>query len=161
MNDPYLSLLTTQIVVAYLGHNPTSAADLPLLINLVHVALSEPNGLTASAQGIPIQRPSAAEIRESITPAALVSFEDGNRYKQLKRNLASRGLTPSAYREKWGLSGDYPMVAPNTSAARSEMAKAAGFGTKARLAVPVEAVAPKLPAKPRIRGRLSLFGKRR
>jgi len=99
LSDPNVTRLTTHIVTAYLEHNPTSAADIPLLINLVHGALWDPSGLAASAQGAPIQRPSAGEIRKSITPGALVSFEDGKRYKQLKRSLANLGLTPSAYRE--------------------------------------------------------------
>ncbi|WP_411966994.1 MucR family transcriptional regulator [Mesorhizobium sp. CA6] len=35
--------------------------------------------------------------------------------------MATRhGMTPDEYRAKWGLAKDYPMVAPNYSAARSE-----------------------------------------
>lgn len=68
-------------------------------------------------------RRSRAEARQSITPDALISFEDGRPYKTLKRHLASRGLTPTTYREKHGLPPDYPMVAPNYSAARSRLAK--------------------------------------
>lgn len=66
---------------------------------------------------------SKAEARKSVTPDALISFEDGRPYKTLKRHLASRGLTPMAYREKHGLPPDYPMVAPNYSATRSRLAK--------------------------------------
>jgi len=40
------------------------------------------------------------------------------------------GLTPEAYREKWDLPRDYPMVAANYAAARSELAKAMGLGRK-------------------------------
>jgi predicted transcriptional regulator len=46
----------------------------------------------------------------------------------MKRPLSSRGITPVQYREKWGLRPDYPMVAPNYSKARSELAKALGLG---------------------------------
>ncbi|WP_420846846.1 MucR family transcriptional regulator [Microvirga tunisiensis] len=38
------------------------------------------------------------------------------------------GLTPEAYREKWGLPRDYPMVAPNYAAKRSELARSMGLG---------------------------------
>ena len=39
-------------------------------------------------------------------------------------------MTPDEYRAKWGLSADYPMVAPNYAAQRSEMAKKIGLGRK-------------------------------
>jgi len=44
--------------------------------------------------------------------------------------MARYGLTPEAYRERWYLPQDYPMVAPNYAAARSEMAKKMGLGRK-------------------------------
>lgn len=89
------------------------------------LAWPNPRSLPGSRQG-----PSAGDIRASITPDALVSFEDGKHYKTLKRHLAGRGLTPVAYREKWGLPPDYPMVAPNYSAVRSALARANGLGRK-------------------------------
>lgn len=39
-------------------------------------------------------------------------------------------MTPDEYRAKWGLAKDYPMVAPNYSAARSALAKSLGLGRK-------------------------------
>ena len=39
-------------------------------------------------------------------------------------------MTPDEYRAKWGLSADYPMVAPNYAAQRSEFAKKIGLGRK-------------------------------
>jgi predicted transcriptional regulator len=39
-------------------------------------------------------------------------------------------MTPDEYRAKWNLPADYPMVAPNYSASRSALSKAAGFGKK-------------------------------
>lgn len=53
----------------------------------------------------------------------------------LRRHLRTLGLTPEEYRAKWGLPADYPMVAPDYSAKRSEFAKAAGFGTSTRKGV--------------------------
>ena len=41
-------------------------------------------------------------------------------------------MTPEQYREKWGLSADYPMVAPNYAAARSQLAKQMGLGQQRR-----------------------------
>jgi predicted transcriptional regulator len=37
-------------------------------------------------------------------------------------------MTPDEYRKKWGLSYDYPMVAPAYAAKRSELAKTMGLG---------------------------------
>jgi predicted transcriptional regulator len=65
-------------------------------------------------------------------PEALISFEDGRAYTMLKRHLRTLGLTPEDYRAKWGLQAEYPMVAPNYSAKRSEVARAAGLGTRTR-----------------------------
>jgi predicted transcriptional regulator len=67
-----------------------------------------------------------------VFPDYIICLEDGKRFKSLKRHLAVHyGLTPDAYREKWGLPRDYPMVAPNYAAQRSELAKASGLGRKA------------------------------
>lgn len=69
-----------------------------------------------------------AQIRASVQPDYLVSFEDGRQYKTLKRHLHTHGLTPAAYREKWGLPADYPLTAASYSARRSALAKANGLG---------------------------------
>ena len=41
-------------------------------------------------------------------------------------------MTPDQYRAKWNLPSDYPMVAPNYAAARSELAKNMGLGQQRR-----------------------------
>ncbi len=88
----------------------------------------------------------AVSIRKSITADHLISFEDGKRYKSLKRHLSVRfGLTPEAYCAKWGLPSDYPMVAPAYSATRSALAKAVGLGRAPRK--PAGAAATHKPRK--------------
>jgi|SRR6185437_13809891 len=77
-----------------------------------------------------------AQIRKSISPDFLISFEDGRPYKTLRRHLSVRGLTPEQYRDKWGLPNDYPMVSPNYSATRSQMAKQLGLGGREAVGVP-------------------------
>ena len=67
-------------------------------------------------------------IRRSITPDFLICLDDGKRFKSLRRHLAGLGLTPAQYRQKWNLPSDYPMVAPNYAAQRSELAKKIGLG---------------------------------
>jgi predicted transcriptional regulator len=71
----------------------------------------------------------AVPVGQSITHDYLISLEDGQRYRSLKRHLMTRyGLTPEAYRAKWGLPRDYPMVAPSYAEARSRVAKESGLG---------------------------------
>ncbi|TIO99876.1 MAG: transcriptional regulator, partial [Mesorhizobium sp.] len=77
----------------------------------------------------------------------IICLEDGKKFKSLKRHLdVHYGLTPDEYREKWGLKSDYPMVAPNYAAVRSEMAKAIGLGRKA---APAKKATAKRKAKAR------------
>ena len=73
----------------------------------------------------------AVPIRKSITPDAIICLEDGKAFKSLKRHLYTKyQMTPEDYRAKWGLPADYPMVAPNYSQTRSELAKTSGLGKK-------------------------------
>jgi predicted transcriptional regulator len=91
----------------------------------------------------------AVPIKRSVTEDYIVCLEDGRKLKMLKRHLMTAyGMTPGEYRAKWGLNADYPMVAPNPSLKRQELAKKNGLGRKRRV---VEAVpAPKMAArKPR------------
>ena len=81
-----------------------------------------------------VEMPTKAQIKKSITPDALISFIDGKPYKTLKRTLTRHGLDMAAYRERYGLPADYPSVAQNFSAARSEMAKKLGLGARSRTA---------------------------
>lgn len=115
--------LTAQIVSAYLRRWPQPPEALPRIISSVWGALGE-GGVHAARP----RRPSPAQIRASIRPDGLVSFENGRVYQLLKPHLKSFGLTPQAYREKWGLRGDYPMVCANHTARRAELARAVGLG---------------------------------
>jgi predicted transcriptional regulator len=85
-------------------------------------------------------------IKKTVTPDHLISLEDGRPYKSLKRHPSGRGLTPEQYRQKWGLPTDYPMVASNYAAGRSELAKAAGLGRQRKKQ---PAAAPAKEARPR------------
>jgi predicted transcriptional regulator len=117
---------TAGIVAAFVANNPVPAASLPELIASTYgalVALTQPAPAPAPEKLVP-----PVPIKKTITPDAIISLEDGQPYKSLKRHLTSRGLTPEQYREKWGLPSDYPMVAPNYAAQRSELAKAMGLG---------------------------------
>src|SRR5215475_2469125 len=115
----------TEIVAAYVSKNEVAAADLPALIKSVHDTLG---GFTGEAATPPV-KPPAVPVKKSVMPDYTVCLEDGKKLKMLKRYLRSRyGLTPDAYRSKWNLPADYPMVAPNYAQRRSEFAKQIGLG---------------------------------
>ena len=116
--------LTGDIVSAYVAANNIQRSELPGLIADVHSALTN-LGKPASER---VKAEPPVPIKQTIKPDYIISLEDGRRYKSMKRHLSSRGITPEQYREKWGLRPDYPMVAPNYSKARSELAKSLGLG---------------------------------
>ena len=141
--------LTVDIVAAYVSNNSVPVADLSSLIGGVHAALSS-LGSASSADAPVMEKLTAAQVRKSISHDHLVSFEDGKPYKTLRRHLTLRGLTPEAYREKWGLPRDYPMTAASYSAQRSELARTLGLGQQRRKGVSApepEAIAPTAPAR--------------
>jgi predicted transcriptional regulator len=129
-NDNYIEL-TAKIVSAYVSNNTVAAADIPSLISQVHMALTRVTGKSGDAPAEPL-RP-AVSVKKSITPEHIVCLEDGKKFKSLKRHLRTQyNMTPEQYREKWSLGADYPMVAPNYAAARSQLAKQMGLGQQRR-----------------------------
>jgi predicted transcriptional regulator len=120
----------TDIVAAYVSNNPVPIGDLPAMIKSVHATLGGLAG-TAAAEAATTQKP-AVNVKKSVTPEYIVCLEDGKKLKMLKRYLRSRyNMSPEEYRAKWGLPADYPMVAPNYAAQRSEFAKKIGLGRSA------------------------------
>ncbi len=122
---------TASIVAAYVSKNAVPASELPALINHVHAALMRVASGHGHANGEQL-RP-AVPVKKSIAPDYLVCLEDGKKFKSLKRHLRTQyNMTPEQYRDKWDLPADYPMVAPNYAAARSELAKQMGLGQQRR-----------------------------
>lgn len=123
--------LTADIVSAYVSNNTVSASELPGVISEVYLALQKTNDGLAEPEPEPL-RP-AVTIKKSVTPDYIICLEDGKKFKSLKRHLRTHyNMTPEEYREKWGLPTDYPMVAPNYAAARSDLAKKMGLGQQRR-----------------------------
>src|SRR5256714_13083843 len=119
--------MTADVVAAYVNHNAWGAARLADVIHPVYNPLRGVGGQVAEAPAEPLKP--AVPIRKSITPEYLICLEDGKKLKMLKRHLRSTyGLTPDEYRSKWGLSQDYPMVAPKYAEQRSEFPKKIGLG---------------------------------
>ncbi|MGS1016595.1 MucR family transcriptional regulator [Allosphingosinicella humi] len=125
-----LITLTADIVSAHVSNNSVAVNDLPVLIQNVHSALT---ALGGPAEAPVVKQEPAVSVRASIKPDYIVCLEDGKKLKMLKRHLMTHyQMTPDEYRQKWGLSADYPMVAPNYAEQRRTLAKKIGLGTKRR-----------------------------
>ena len=123
--------LTANIVSAYVSNNTVSSAEIPNLIAQVYSALMRISSDQVATPAEPLKP--AVPVKRSVTPEYIVCLEDGKKFKSLKRHLRTQyGITPEQYREKWGLPPDYPMVAPNYAAARSQLAKQMGLGQQRR-----------------------------
>jgi len=124
-NDTPSLEFVSKIVSAFVSNNSLPSSELPQLIKTVHEALERPDDAASSAPE------PAVPIKKSIRPDYVICLEDGIKLKMLKRHLrVAYNMTPDEYRRKWGLSSDYPMVAPKYAARRSELAKIIGLGRK-------------------------------
>jgi predicted transcriptional regulator len=124
-----LLLQTGNIVAAYVRNHSVQQSE---LLNLIRQVYSSLAGLDSDS---PVSNREEAKpavaIKRSVTADYIVCLEDGKKFKSLKRHLRSHyNLSPEEYREKWSLPPDYPMVAPNYAAARSQLAKKMGLGTR-------------------------------
>jgi predicted transcriptional regulator len=147
---PNLRDLVAEVAAAYFANSHVSVAEIGTVVEQIAKSLGAvgetATPVASSEEEAPLtRRLTSAQIRRSIAPEALISFEDGKSYKTLRRHLAVKGLTPEQYREKWGLPKDYPMVSANYSAVRSQMAKNLGLGAQRR----AQAAPP--PARTRVR----------
>ncbi|MBB2164572.1 MucR family transcriptional regulator [Gluconacetobacter sp. 1b LMG 1731] len=120
-----MHVLTAKIAAAYVSHVSMPPDALPPLLTSLYDTLA---GLGAAVEVPPALTPAAAP-KKSVFPDYIICLEDGRPFKTLKRHLLSAyNLTPDQYRARWNLPADYPMVAPNYSAHRTRLAKAAGLG---------------------------------
>ena len=119
--------LATEIVSAYVSNHNVPTGNLADLIRDVHTALQQ--SASGPSEPEPEPREPAVSVKKSVQPDYLVCLEDGKKFKSLKRHLRTdHNVTPEEYRARWGLPRDYPMVAPNYAASRSELAKKLGLG---------------------------------
>jgi predicted transcriptional regulator len=133
--------LTARIVSAYAANATLSSTELTDMIGTVSRALTA-LATAPAAPKVEALTP-AVPVKKSVTPDFIICLEDGKKLKMLKRHLMSTyGLTPAAYREKWGLPRDYPMVAPNYAATRSQLAKKIGLGRTPAQVAPVASAKP-------------------
>ncbi|HLN22715.1 MAG TPA: MucR family transcriptional regulator [Patescibacteria group bacterium] len=129
--------MAVDVVAAYVSKNPLPAGQIPEVINTVYSSLSQ---IDNHAPEVKPEAPRpAVPVKKSVTPDYIICLEDGKKLKMLKRHLRTTyNMTPDDYRAKWALPPDYPMVAPNYAAQRSEFAKKIGLGRKAVEVIPEE-----------------------
>lgn len=141
--------LATELTIAWLS-NPntrTSADDVPAFLLQMHANVQSLVGGSEASETLaeePKEYVGAVSVRKSLaSPDHIISMIDGKPYKTLRRHLATNGMTPADYRERYNLKTDYPMVAATYSESRRAMAKKIGLGRKPRQANATEAESPK------------------
>lgn len=125
-----LQRMVGRIVTAYIARVHVPAGELPRLIRTVSDAVTDCMTTRQTAPSTPARIP-AVPVSRSVSDETIICLEDGKAFKSLRRHLSSKyGLTPDQYRTRWGLSADYPMVAPAYARQRSALAKTLGLGRR-------------------------------
>jgi predicted transcriptional regulator len=127
--------LTAEVVASFVSNNSVPRSDLPDFFRTVHDAFKRIEAGPQADMAKPEAKTPAVPIRKSVTSDYLICLDDGLKFKSLRRHLATLGMTPEQYREKWNLPKDYPMVAPNYAAVRSNLAKKSGLGQLRKKAI--------------------------
>lgn len=116
-----------EIVAAYVRKNPIAASELPGLIAQVNQVFAS----LGQAPARPETLTPAVPRRRAVGADTVTCLDCGYKAQMLKRHLTgTHGITVDEYRAKWNLPKDFPMVAKNYSARRSEMAKSLGLGRR-------------------------------
>ncbi len=123
-----LITLTSDIVAAHVSNNSVSVDEVPTLISKIYGALAD---LGRAGEPVEEMPDPAVSVRASVKRDHLVCLDCGKKMKMLKRHLTTEhDMTPTEYRDRWSLSADYPMVAPEYAETRRDLAKKIGLGRK-------------------------------
>lgn len=124
--------LVAQIVASYAGRPDATVENIVALAARLNAELNE-----AAPQA---QKPQTGLTASSaVTQDKIFCLCCGKGFKMLKRHLgAEHNMTEQSYREAYGLSDDYPLVAPSYSARKASYARSVGFGKYARSGVEAE-----------------------
>jgi predicted transcriptional regulator len=139
-NPPIIPGLTAEIVSAYVSHHSLATTDVGRLVRVVAEGLGGLGHVPESSAG---PQP-AVPVAQSVRRDHLVCLVCGMKFKSLRRHLrTSHELTPEAYRQRFGLVRDYPMVAAASSEERAAIARRTGLGLR-RWPVPEAVVVPEV-----------------
>jgi len=123
-----LTEMTSTIAAAYLGNNQLAPDHVSRLLHDIHGALK--HAVDGGGQAETKTPEPAVSPRKAVQKDKVYCIECGKAFKAIKRHLkTAHALDPQSYRQRWGLSSDFPMVAPNYAAERSQLAKEIGLGT--------------------------------
>ncbi|MDR1233819.1 MAG: MucR family transcriptional regulator [Holosporales bacterium] len=124
--------LTVKLASAYMANNQVMLEDIGTVLRKSFVAVVDIKGEAVNIKNKPFLTP-AVPIEESVQDDYIVCLEDGKKLQMLKRHLNTvYGLTVEQYKERWGLSLDYPVVSPSYARRRSDIAKTTGLGSTGR-----------------------------
>jgi predicted transcriptional regulator len=135
--------LATELSAAWLG-NPSTHATAHSAREFIHSAYKALAALSShDPSEVPASEPEtfvpAVSVRRSLaSPDHILSLIDGKPYRTLRRHLSAQGLTPDAYRTRYGLKPDYPLVAPSYAERRRQIAKSSGLGRNLKMRSPTE-----------------------
>ncbi len=130
--------LTTEIVISHASMTELTPEQLVGEIKEVYNVLSSLEGGKileetgeAKAEAEPAKKPSIP-LKDIVKAKYVVCLECGKKLKTLKTHLRkAHGLSAKEYYARFDLDPKkYPLVCKEYSAARSQMAKKRGFGTK-------------------------------
>jgi predicted transcriptional regulator len=122
----------TNIAAAYLSNNDVPVDELNGFLKKLFQAVVEISKDASNVKNRPALTP-VVPVEESVYDDYIVCLEDGKKLQMLKRHLNTMyNMTPEQYKEKWGLSVDYPVVSPNYAKRRSDIAKTTGLGNSGR-----------------------------
>jgi predicted transcriptional regulator len=120
--------LTAKLVASYVSNNRLPGDQLSALIQMVYQTLS--TAQTAAVATVAKVEPAVA-VKKSVLPDRIVCLVCGQGFAMLKRHLGTEHeLTPDAYRARYELPRNYPLVSPNYAKTRSKLAKQIGLGRK-------------------------------
>lgn len=117
----------SEITAAYLSRQAVTLEALPGVITAIALAVQ---GLYVPPAPVVEPQPEpAVPIKRSVTADAIICLDCGTKHTSIRRHLrTAHDLSPDAYRERWGLPPDYPMVTAAYSQRRSDLAKQHGLG---------------------------------
>jgi predicted transcriptional regulator len=132
-----LPVLTAQIVSAYVSGNRLESNQLTELIRSTHqslLTLGHPDSPPSAPPSAPPLTP-AVTLKKSVQPDHVVCLVCGKKMKTLKRHLGTEhSLTIAEYRARYGLKDDHPLIAPDYSKSRQDIAFRLKLGVRAEAA---------------------------
>jgi predicted transcriptional regulator len=129
MVQPSLIEMTTEIVAAHVSNNSVAVGDVSVLVRSVHEALASVEAGKGERQEE--KKAAVVSIRSSVKPDHITCLLCGRKQKTMKRHLqVAHGMNPDQYRAEFDLPKAYPMVAPEYSQRRGDLARRIGLGRK-------------------------------